>query len=43
MQGLSSGRRQSSKKEDIAVIDFKGKVDNESFEGGTAENYSLQL
>ncbi|HHY70537.1 MAG TPA: trigger factor [Thermoanaerobacterales bacterium] len=33
----------AAKKEDIAVIDFKGKVDNESFEGGTAENYSLQL
>jgi len=28
---------------DIAVIDFKGTVDSEPFEGGAAENYSLQL
>lgn len=29
--------------EDIAVIDFKGLLDGEAFEGGTAENYSLTL
>ena len=28
---------------DIAVIDFKGLLDGEAFEGGTAENYSLAL
>lgn len=28
---------------DIAVIDFKGTVDNEPFEGGNGENYPLQL
>lgn len=28
---------------DIAVIDFKGLLDGEPFEGGTAENYSLTL
>jgi len=33
----------AAKKGDIAVIDFKGTVDNESFEGGTGENYPLQL
>ncbi len=29
--------------EDIVVIDFKGLLDGEPFEGGTAENYSLTL
>ena len=29
--------------EDVAVIDFKGLLDGEAFEGGTAENYSLTL
>ncbi len=29
--------------EDIAVIDFKGILDGEAFEGGSAENYSLTL
>jgi len=33
----------AAKKGDIAVIDFKGTVDNKPFEGGTAENYSLNL
>ena len=33
----------AAEKEDIAVIDFKGTIDNEPFEGGTAENYPLQL
>ena len=28
---------------DIAVIDFEGFVDGEAFEGGKAENYSLEL
>ncbi|WP_296970783.1 trigger factor [Tepidanaerobacter sp. EBM-38] len=28
---------------DIAIIDFEGSIDNEPFEGGTAENYPLQL
>lgn len=28
---------------DVAVIDFKGLLDGEAFEGGTAENYSLTL
>jgi trigger factor len=28
---------------DVAVIDFLGKVDDEAFEGGTAQGYSLSL
>lgn len=28
---------------DLAVIDFKGEVNGEPFEGGTAENYSLEI
>ncbi len=28
---------------DIAVIDFTGYIDGEAFEGGTAENYSLEI
>mgnify|MGYP001034630537 CR=1 FL=1 len=28
---------------DILTIDFKGSIDGESFEGGEAENYSLEL
>ncbi len=31
------------KKGDIAVIDFTGYVDGEQFEGGTAENHSLEI
>ena len=33
----------AAENEDIAVIDFKGILDGEPFEGGTAENYSLTL
>lgn len=33
----------AAKNGDIAVIDFKGTVDNEPFEGGNGENYPLQL
>ncbi|MDD4568880.1 MAG: trigger factor, partial [Tepidanaerobacteraceae bacterium] len=33
----------AAKKGDIAVIDFKGTIDNEAFDGGAAENYSLDL
>jgi len=33
----------AAKMGDIAVIDFKGTVGSEPFEGGAAENYSLQL
>jgi len=33
----------AAENEDIAVIDFKGILDGEAFEGGTAENYSLTL
>lgn len=32
-----------AKLKDIAVIDFKGFIDDEPFDGGTAENYSLEL
>ena len=28
---------------DTAVIDFEGFADGEAFEGGAAENYSLEL
>lgn len=31
------------KKGDIAVIDFEGYVDGEKFEGGTAQNHSLEI
>lgn len=34
---------QPAKKGDTVVIDFDGKVDGESFEGGKADNYSLEL
>jgi trigger factor len=40
---LVSVEDRAAEKEDIAVIDFKGTIDNEPFEGGTAENYPLQL
>ena len=33
----------AAEKDDIAVIDFKGLLDGEAFDGGTAENYSLTL
>lgn len=32
-----------AQQKDIAVIDFKGFIDDEPFEGGEAENYSLEL
>lgn len=32
-----------AKQGDVAVIDFLGKVDGEAFEGGAAEDYSLNL
>ena len=28
---------------DIAIIDFKGFVDDKQFEGGTSENFSLEI
>ena len=34
---------QPAEKGDTVVIDFDGKVDGESFEGGKADNYSLEL
>lgn len=34
---------QPAEKGDTVVIDFDGKVDGESFEGGKANNYSLEL
>lgn len=34
---------QPAEKGDTVVIDFDGKVDGESFEGGRADNYSLEL
>ena len=40
---LVSVEDQAAENEDIAVIDFKGLLDGEAFEGGTAENYSLTL
>ncbi len=33
----------AAEKDDIVVIDFKGLLDGEPFDGGTAENYSLTL
>ena len=33
----------AAEKDDIAVIDFKGFLDGEAFEGGEAENYNLTL
>lgn len=30
-------------KKDLAIIDFEGKIDGESFEGGQAENHSLEI
>jgi trigger factor len=35
--------KRKSKKGDIVVIDFEGKVDGELFEGGTAKDYQLTL
>ena len=37
-----SGDR-ASKKGDVLVIDFVGKIDGEAFSGGTAEGYNLEL
>jgi len=31
------------KEEDIAVFDFKGKLNDEAFEGGSAENFELKI
>ncbi len=33
----------AAENDDTVVIDFKGLLDGEAFEGGTAENYSLKL
>ncbi len=33
----------AAENDDVAVIDFKGILDGEAFDGGTAENYSLTL
>jgi trigger factor len=33
----------AAKKGDIVVIDFRGMIDGVAFEGGTGENYSLEL
>ncbi len=40
---LISVEDKAAELEDIAVIDFKGMLDGEPFEGGSAENYSLTL
>lgn len=40
---LVSAEDKAAEIDDIAVIDFKGILDGEAFEGGTAENYSLTL
>ena len=40
---LVSVEDREAQNEDIAVIDFKGILDGEAFEGGSAENYSLTL
>lgn len=40
---LVTAEDKAAEKDDIAVIDFKGILDGEAFEGGTAENYSLTL
>lgn len=40
---LLSVEDKEAQKDDIAVIDFKGILDGEAFEGGSAENYSLTL
>jgi trigger factor len=34
---------EAAKQGDTIVIDFKGKLDGEAFEGGSAEDYSLEL
>ena len=40
---LSCKRRRKAEDGDTVVIDFEGFVDGEAFEGGKAENYSLEL
>ena len=40
---LITVENRAAENDDIAVIDFKGILDGEAFEGGTAENYSLTL
>ncbi|WP_417816095.1 trigger factor [Thalassospira alkalitolerans] len=36
-------RKRKSKKDDVVVIDFLGKIDGEAFDGGKAEDYELEL
>ena len=36
-------KERAAKSGDVLVFDFSGAVDGEKFEGGTAENYSLEL
>tara|TARA_R110000868_G_scaffold16933_3_gene75063 strand:- start:943 stop:2397 length:1455 start_codon:yes stop_codon:yes gene_type:complete len=36
-------RKRKSKKDDVVVIDFLGKIGGEAFEGGKAEDYELEL
>lgn len=36
-------KKRAAKKDDIAVIDFEGFVDDKAFEGGKGENYELTL
>jgi len=35
--------KRKSKKGDVVLIDFKGKIDGEYFEGGSSENHTLEL
>lgn len=35
--------KRMAKKEDMVILDFDGSIDGESFEGGSAENFSLIL
>ncbi|WP_339857772.1 trigger factor [Thalassospira alkalitolerans] len=36
-------RKRKSKKDDVVVIDFLGKIGGEAFDGGKAEDYELEL
>lgn len=36
-------KKEKAKKDHVVVIDFEGKIDGESFEGGKAEKYSLTI
>ena len=40
---LVSAEDKAAENDDVAVIDFKGMLDGEPFDGGTAENYNLTL